>query len=125
MDARTYADVVVLTPAEQIDHTTAKAFEKALLPRVEGCVADGGTLVLDLSGVEYMSSAGLRVLMNASKQISRPDAILLAGMGPIMQEIFAISRFHQLFKAYPGIRDALAAASPRALAAFDGGRLQE
>lgn len=125
MDTRTYADVVVVAPTEQVDHTTADAFENALRPHLEGCVANGGTLVIDLSGVEYMSSAGLRVLMNVSKQSPRPGAILLAGMGPHMQEIFAISRFHTLFRTYPEVRDALAAASAQALAAFDGGRWRE
>jgi hypothetical protein len=37
----------------------------------------------------------------------------------MVAEIFAISHFHLVFEVFPTVRDALAAASPQAVAAFD------
>jgi anti-anti-sigma factor len=81
-----------------------------------------GPLVLDFSALEYVSSAGLRMLMLAGKQASESGSkILIAAMRPLVAEIFQISRFTMLFEIHPGVREALAAASPQAAAAFDRG----
>jgi len=49
----------------RIDSSTAKSFEDLVLP----CIADGRkALVLDLGQVDYVSSAGLRVIVLASKR---------------------------------------------------------
>ena len=63
-------DTVVLAPAGRIDHQSAEEFRDAVTPWLVGCHngANGHALVFDLSTVDYISSAGLRVLMLASKQ---------------------------------------------------------
>lgn len=118
---KTYGKVLVLTPVGRIDHATAEAFQEAFLPYVNNCAGDHSMIVLDLSGVEYMSSAGLRVLMLAAKRCQKlSGTVVMAGMQPPMREIFEISRFHLLFAVYDQVRDALAALSSDALAAFEG-----
>jgi anti-anti-sigma factor len=69
--AQEIANVVLVRVAGRIDHTTAKAFEDALLPLLNGCGGEGKKALLDLSGVVYMSSAGLRVLILAAKQCGK------------------------------------------------------
>jgi hypothetical protein len=77
-------------------------------------------LVVDLGGVEYISSVGLRVLMLAAKEMrARKARVAAAAMQPIVAEIFAISRFDSVYEVFPALRDALAALSPQAAAAFD------
>ena len=68
IEARTFANVIVLTPQGRIDHQSADAFGEALSPYLAKCEGDSCKLVLDLSGVDYMSSVGLRALMVAAKQ---------------------------------------------------------
>ena len=86
--------------------------------------ATGGRIsrVLDFGGVPYISSVGLRVLMIAAKQMrSRHARIAVAGLQPVVAEIFAISRFDKVLEVFPAVRDALAAIAPIALGAYDAG----
>jgi anti-sigma B factor antagonist len=116
---RTYADTLVLSPAGRLDHNSCDAFEAALKPLVERASA-GHALVLDLSALDYVSSAGLRLLMLAGKQArAQGGRVMIAAMQPLVAEIFYISRFTMLFEIHPGLREALTAASPEAAAAFD------
>jgi anti-anti-sigma factor len=84
-------DVVVLGPVGRLNNETSPEFQSRLL----GCVGSAGASVLvDLSAVDYVSSAGLRALMTASKQSKATGGRLaVAGLNPVVKEIFTISRF--------------------------------
>jgi len=118
--SRQLADVVVAVPAGRIDQAAAADFERALLPLLEQCCADQDAMVLDFTDVEYISSVGLRVLMIAAKKSRAAGTrIGIAGLQPLMAEIFAISRFDKVLEVFPSVRDALAQLSPKALAAVE------
>lgn len=104
--------VVVIHASGSIDHTSAAAFEEAVLPAVDEAAGQRAQLVLDLSGIEYMSSVGLRVLMLAAKQ-GRTQAVTIAvaGLQPTLLEIFQISRFDKMFSLYDDMDAALVAAT--------------
>ena len=97
----------ILAVSGRLDIATADAFREALLARI--VVGGERKLVLDFSGVDYISSAGLRVLMIASKQ-ARADgvAVAIAALQPIVAEIFQISRFDTLFPCHATVDLALA-----------------
>ena len=117
---RRLADTLVVSPAGRIDQSSADAFQNALAPVLAECAAAKGPLVLDLSSVEYVSSAGLRVLMLAAKQAKATGVtIVLCGLRPLVAEIFQISRFTMVFTIAPTLQDALARVSAPALAAFE------
>ncbi len=116
---KTYGDVLVLSPEGRIDHANSEDFRQALSPFVERCSANGERMVLDLAGVDYISSAGLRCFMIAEKQAkAQGGTIVVAGMQPVVNEIFEISRFTLVFATFASVRDALAKISPAALKAF-------
>src|SRR5512139_1559386 len=95
---RRFADTVVLRPAGRINHVSSDDFRTALQPFMERCAAGGDQLVLDLSGLEYISSAGLRVLMLARKQAkAQGGALVVAGLTSVVKEIFEISKFTVVF----------------------------
>jgi anti-anti-sigma factor len=120
LDHARYVDVVVLSPFGRVDHATAGEFEAALAPHLARCAAGQDHLVLDLAGVDYISSAGLRVLMLAAKRAKAQGGFLaVAAVRPLVQEILEISKFTLVLRVMPAVRDAVAAASPAALAAFD------
>jgi anti-anti-sigma factor len=120
LGSKRFADAVVLYPAGRIDHATADGFKAALVPYLARCAAGGDRVVLDLSGVEYISSVGLRVLMLASKQVkAQGGSLAVCGLGPVVREIFEISRFTLVLDVFSALREALARLSPPALAAFD------
>jgi anti-anti-sigma factor len=115
-----YADTVVLAPAGRIDHSTSEGFKTALAPYLARCAAGQDRIILDLAGVEYISSVGLRVLMLASKQAkAQGGAIGVAALQPAVKEIFDITRFTMVLNVFASVRDGLAQLSPSALSAFD------
>lgn len=118
---RRFAETVVLSPAGRIDHATAEIFKTALLAELDVESTGRDPVVLDLSGVEYIASVGLRALMLAARQAkAQGRTLVVAALQPLVREVFEISRFTLLFSVFPSVRDALAALSPAALAAFDG-----
>ena len=117
---RRLAEVVVARPAGRIDHASAEAFRAGLEPLLAHCNAGGDRVVLDFSGVEYISSVGLRVLMLAAKQVkAQKGVIVIAAMQPVVKEIFDISRFNYVFPAFATVRDAVGDLSTQAAALFD------
>ncbi len=107
---------IVLAPSGRIDLTNAESFKETLLRVVAGA---RNALILDLSEVDYISSAGLRSMMIASKA-GKPNGVTLgiAAMRPVVREIFAISRFDLVFPCFDTTRDAIAKLAPDALEAF-------
>jgi anti-anti-sigma factor len=104
------ANVLVIELPSRIDHQNADAFRKALEPHLAGCRSGGDSILFDLTRLEYISSAGLRVLMLASRQ-TRPEGgrMAVAGARPIVREIFEITRFNQVFPMHGDVSEARAA----------------
>ena len=116
---KTYGDVLVLSPEGRIDHANSEDFRNGLAPFIERCKSDGERIVLDLVGVDYISSAGLRCFMLAEKQAkSQGGTIVVAAMQPVVKEIFEISRFTLVFDTFATVQEAIAKFSPAALQAY-------
>ncbi|HEX4944025.1 MAG TPA: STAS domain-containing protein [Usitatibacteraceae bacterium] len=123
LQARRYANALVLCFTGRLDQDNCDAFRADLTAQVERSACDGGAVILDLSGLEYVSSAGLRCFMLASRQANARQArILVAALQPMVAEIFAISHFDMVIQVLPTVREALAAASREAAEAFDQAR---
>jgi anti-sigma B factor antagonist len=100
-------EVVVLGPVGRINNDTSPEFQSRLLSYVG---AMGATVVVDLSQVEYVSSAGLRALMTASKQSKASGGRLaVAGLKPVVKEVFNISRFSYVVSVFDTPAQALSA----------------
>jgi anti-anti-sigma factor len=116
-----YADAIVLQVSGRLDQETCEDFRPRLTEYVDRAVREKSGLVLDFKGLEYVSSAGLRCLLVASRQMKAAKGrILVADMQPMVAEIFAISHFDLLFEVVPTVREALAAVSAEAAAAYAG-----
>ena len=62
---------------------------------------DGFRVVLDLSSVPYMSSAGLRVIVVAARKCKEENSeIVICGLQESLREIFQISRFDTIFNVF-------------------------
>lgn len=85
-------------PTGRVDETTWEAFSAHLTAAVHEAAAAGAPLILDLSGLDYMSSRGLRALTIARREAGETTPITLAAPNERMREIFAISRYDKLFK---------------------------
>ncbi len=61
-----------------------------------------GTVTLDVAGLEYISSAGLGVLLKTQKRLlGKAGKLRLAGVSPLLRDIFVYSGFDQLFEIEP------------------------
>ena len=61
-----------------------------------------GTVTLEVSGLEYISSAGLGVLLKTQKRLlGSAGKLRLSGVGPHLRDIFVYSGFDQLFEIEP------------------------
>ena len=119
---RSYGAARVVALRGRLDHDNCEGFQADLSGQLEACMQEGAALVLDVSGLEYVSSAGLRCLMIAAKQAaSRSSRIVVAAPQPVVAEILQISRFNLVLPVFGTTREALASVSPQAAQAFDRG----
>jgi len=119
---RSFGKARVVTPRGRLDHDNCEAFQSDLGEHLEACSKEGAALVLDLSGLEYVSSAGLRCLMMGARQASvHKSRIMVSAPQPIVAEILQISRFNLVLQVFGTTREALASVSPEAAQAFDRG----
>lgn len=99
------AGTMVLNPSGRVDESTADAFKENLL---EAMAAKPETAIIDLSGIEYMSSRGLRALTLAQRAGQEAGTtIVLARPNDTMREILAISRYDMVFRVADTIEDAI------------------
>jgi anti-anti-sigma factor len=119
---RTYGEARVVSPHGRLDHDNCDAFQHDLAAQLEACGKEHAALVLDMSAVDYVSSAGLRCLMIAAKQAkSQSGRIVVAAPQAVVAEILQISRFNLVLPVFRTTREALASVSPQAAQAFDKG----
>jgi anti-anti-sigma factor len=99
----------LLVPRGRIDSGTAPALGE----RLEGLLgSELGGLVLDLSGLEYISSAGFRVLLVANRSArSNGVPLHLCGLSDKVEQLFDLAGFKELFRLHAGKAEAIAAAS--------------
>jgi anti-anti-sigma factor len=100
-------DAVVLKLSGRIDSRTAKAAGDALAT----AIADARPrLVIDLSGLSYVSSAGLRAMLSASGRIKQVGGkMALFGLTGTVREVFSVSGFDKILVVETGRSAALAA----------------
>ncbi|MBV9825593.1 MAG: STAS domain-containing protein [Alphaproteobacteria bacterium] len=100
-------DVSIIRLTGRLDSSTARAAEDNFSKLLAG---EFPSLALDLTMLDYVSSAGLRVLLVVAKKLQRANAkLVLFGMHPSVREVFAISGFDKIFAIQPDQAAALAA----------------
>lgn len=82
-------DALELKVIGRLDTTTAPALEAEIKSSLEGLKS----LVFDLEGLEYISSAGLRVLLSAQKSMNKQGAMKLVNVNEVVMEVFEITGF--------------------------------
>ena len=70
--------------------------------------AGGKLIIVDLTDVDFVSSAGLRVLLATAKRMRPTGVIRLCGLNPSVQEVFDVSGFSTIFSIFDGETAALA-----------------
>ena len=84
--------LLTITLEGRLDTTTAPALEEEIQGSIEG-VTD---LVFELSNLEYISSAGLRVLLSAQKVMNRQGSMVVRNATEEVNEIFEVTGFSDI-----------------------------
>lgn len=83
------AEETVIELVGRLDTTTAPALDKT----INDDIADTKNLVLNLKGLEYISSAGLRVLLSAQKKMQKIGSMKVTGVCEEVMEVFEMTGF--------------------------------
>lgn len=98
--------VLLVTVDGRLDSNSAGELEAVLPPRVQA----HEKVVLDLAGVPYVSSAGLRVLLMGAKAArAKGHRLVLTGLSASVREVFDISGFSSILAIEPDVDAGLAA----------------
>ena len=76
----------------RLDTTTAPELERELKNDLDGATR----LTLDFSKLDYISSAGLRVLLSAHKAMSRKDGMTVTNVNEMVREVFEVTGFSDI-----------------------------
>lgn len=83
---------VTISVSGRVDTNTAPELDKA----VNGLIKDASLLILDLGGLGYISSSGLRVLLTAQKTMNRQGSMKLVNVNDTIMEILDITGFSDI-----------------------------
>jgi anti-anti-sigma factor len=98
---------LVLGPKKRIDSSTAKSFEEQANALVD---AHPGNVVIDFSELDYISSAGLRVVLTTAKRVKAAGGeMTLSGVRDNVREVFDVSGFASIFGMHDSVDAAIAA----------------
>lgn len=98
-------DILVIRPRGRLDSSNSPELEHLLTEQLEaGCQR----LVLDFSGLDYISSAGLRVVLLVGKKLrASKGKMVLAGLQDMVREVFDMSGFLVLFAVADSLDEGL------------------
>ena len=104
---RSIGDFVVFAVAGDMEAYDADKFENECI----GIIEKGDKkIIIDLKDLSYISSSGLRALLNIRSRAEKEDgALLLAGLKDKVLEVFRVSNLLKVFKVYDSVTDATGA----------------
>lgn len=105
VQVRESGSATLVSPRGRLDGTTVKVFQEHLAGAIAG---EGKVVIVDLSGLEYISSAGLRAVLSGSKTLqARQGRLLLAGLKGMVEEVFKMAGFYDLLPIFASQEEAL------------------
>ena len=100
-------DVVIVKLAGRLDSAAARSAEDGFNAALAGAAPH---LAVDMTKLDYISSAGLRVLLVVAKKVQQAKGkVALFGLSPNVREVFSVSGFDTIFSIQPDAAAALAA----------------
>ncbi len=99
VDQRQESDVAILTPQGRIDAAGMNDFSAALNTAIQ---MGNKKILIDFSQADYMSSAGIRVLIETKKKVeAEKGEIAFCSVNEQLLELFEVVRIDKVFHIYP------------------------
>ena len=89
LEIKKHENETIIEVAGRLDTITAPVLEKTIGENISGIKS----LILDLKGLEYISSAGLRVLLGAQKKMNMSGSMKLIGVCEDVMEVLEMTGF--------------------------------
>ena len=89
IDKQLNGSELTLSLTGRLDTTTAPELEAVIKENITGVT----NLVMDFSGLEYLSSAGLRVILSAQKTMNKQGEMVIRNVNETINEVFEITGF--------------------------------
>lgn len=109
---RSEGDARIIEVAGRLDSTTSPQFEETLFNAIHN-----GTrrVIIDGRSLGYISSAGLRVILKAAKDLKRSEGrLVLCALQDYVREVFEISGFDNFLPILPSVDEAMEKSAERA-----------
>jgi len=89
IDKQLNGNELTLSLTGRLDTTTAPELEAVIKENITGVT----NLVMDFAGLEYLSSAGLRVILSAQKTMNKQGEMVIRNVNETINEVFEITGF--------------------------------
>ena len=87
----------LVTPVGKLDSTTCNEFDQAIKPLID----QFNCLIINLAGCNYLSSAGIRILLLSEKKLlAKGGGLFLSGVKPEVFQILEMAGLHQVFRLF-------------------------
>jgi anti-anti-sigma factor len=92
-------DVIVVRVKGRLDAASSPQLEK----KINSIIESGHfKLILNLAGVDYLSSAGMRLMLSISKKLKHLEGKVIAcNVNDDVMEVIKMAGFHQVLEFYP------------------------
>ena len=102
---KTENDIYIFKVNGRLDSNTSHELEEKIFGAIKN---ESYKMIVDFEGLDYISSAGLRVILKASKALKRSEgSIVLCSMQDYVKEVFEIAGFDVFLPIVSKINDAL------------------
>jgi anti-sigma B factor antagonist len=99
-------DIIIFSLEGRLDSNTSEDFERQLMTKIDDA---NNKMIIEFSALDYISSAGLRVLLMAAKRLKIANgSFVLCGLKTHLYEIFEISGFLQILTIVNNLENAQA-----------------
>jgi anti-sigma B factor antagonist len=106
INIKTVEDIKVVVLEGDIDASTASTVTKEVMALIE----PGGKILLEMTKVDYMSSAGLRTLLTLYRQTeAKKGSLVLVGLNEELEDTMSVTGFLEHFKTTKDLEAGLAA----------------
>ncbi|HOV90896.1 MAG TPA: STAS domain-containing protein [Syntrophorhabdaceae bacterium] len=105
LNSKTEGGLTIVALKGRVDAVTAPEFEKKMIEAIE---KGDRKILLNMAGLEYISSAGLRSILTIAKRLKAENGeIFFAELKGAVEEVFKISGFNSIFKVFESEKTAL------------------
>jgi anti-anti-sigma factor len=99
----------MVIPEGRLDYGAAAAFQTQVEQVLAGATSQPAGVIIDCAGLDYVSSAGLRVFLLAARASQRAGlSFAICALKPAVREVFDLSGFSRVIAVYPDRTAALA-----------------